>query len=100
MAEDEPKNVSRRAFLKKAGQGAAVVGLAAAAPTLLKGAGGLLMGDAAAAGTPPSVDPSQTLVAYVRDPYRGVVVVMVGSKEIVQTNLGLARQLYAVAGSG
>ena len=99
MADDKPKSVSRREFLKKTGQGAAVVGLAAAAPTLLKGAGALLMGDASAS-TTPSGDPSLPLVAYVRDPYRGEVVVMAGANEVVRVNPGLARLLYAVAASG
>jgi hypothetical protein len=97
MADDKPKSVSRRAFLKKTGQGAAIAGLAAAAPSLLKGTGDFLIGGANA--LPSNVTPGQTLVAYVRDPYRGEVVIMVGSKEVVQVNLGLARQLYGIAGA-
>lgn len=94
---DHPKNVSRRDFLKKAAGGAAVAGLAVSAPELLKGVGDALT--STAAGASPGADPTKPLVAYVRDPSKGEVVVMLGTKEVVRVDPGLATRLF-VAASG
>ncbi len=80
--------------MKKAALGAAAVGALVAVPSVLKTAGEALSGNAAAT---PQNDPSQKLVAYVRDPYRGEVVVMLGSKEVVRVDAGLTQRLFVIA---
>ena len=79
----------RKLLASAAAAGTAAVGLAAT-PDMSSGrrtarAGG----DVAADGSP--------IVAYVSDPARGEVVVMVGDKEVVRTDRGLAADLSAIA---
>ena len=92
--DDNPKNQSRRAFVKKAALGAAALGTVAAAPSVLRLAGDAISGNAAAT---PSVDTTQKVVAYVRDPVKGEIVVMQGSKEVVRLDAGLTQRLLVIA---
>jgi len=91
--EEVEKRLSRRGFLRRTAAGAAAVGFLASAPSALVSLGGLI-GDAQAAPPGTAANP---LVAYVRDPSGGEIVVMAGTKEVVQKNPGLVTTLLRIA---
>jgi hypothetical protein len=85
-------DVSRRRFLQGVGASAAVVGVAAVAPTAVAAASTThRAGDA---------DPDATtgaLVAYVEDASTGRISVMSGDREVVVTDRRLAQSLARLA---
>jgi hypothetical protein len=97
-------NPNRREFLKRASVGAAAVGALVMAPGLKlarerSAAAGRVPSEA---GFAPTVKLTEgaggPLVAYVRDPARGEVAILVGTEEVVRYDPALvARLLQAVA---
>ena len=97
-AEDDGKGkgLSRRGFLKAAAVGAAAAGVGALAPKVLM--------SATNPGNDASSDEADVIgritdpvVAYVRDVSTGEVVVMMGTKELVVRDQGLAARLARIA---
>ncbi len=107
MADDEKEGsenrsrVSRRQFLKTAAVGAAAVGIAAAVPSAATVASGLPQG----VGSPEEfegaeglvADQTGSIVAYVRNPSKGEVVLMIGENEVVRRDFRLVAQLTRLA---
>ena len=98
MSESQ-SSVNRRSFLKGAATGGLVLGVAAAIPIkLLSGSDG--PGSPEQAAQMPALQLSEPMVAYIRDPARGEVVVMVGTQEIVLQDPSLAARLAEIARTG
>jgi len=98
MADSDRSKTTRRAFLKVAAAGAAAAGIVAAVP-------GMASGSPREVGSPQEIadmrelmaDSGGPLVAYVRNPAKGEVVVMLGEKEVVRRDFGLMSQLTHIA---
>ena len=79
--------MKRRALLTSAAAGTAAIGLAATAISTEKVE---RLRDAAQ-------DLGAPIVAYVTDPAKGEVVVMIGDSEVVRRDMGLVARLVAIA---
>jgi len=90
--ELDESGLARRNFLKAAAMGAAAVGVAVAVPSVLAHAAEAADSRPSAEGAP---DGDQPLVAYVRDPRSGEVVVMTGGTEVLRRDPGLVSRLVA-----
>jgi hypothetical protein len=86
--------MSRRAFLSSAGAvtGAAALGAAMAGPRLAAATAGAV--DAHGDGPLPE----SPVVAYVRDPKKGEVAVVVGDREVAVKDAALVRRIVDAAG--
>jgi hypothetical protein len=81
--------LSRRTFLSSTSATAAVIGLIATVPGLAQAR------EAVDASTPPASTPllNEPLVAYVRDPGLGEIVLYVGTREVVLRDPALVARL-------
>ena len=87
MPDDKKSKMTRRSFLHKTAVGAAAVGAMAAAPTIVK------LTENVQGVSPPSGDPNAPLMAYVKDPAQGTVVVMWGTREFTARDPALVSRL-------
>ena len=83
---------SRRHFLRHAAVGAAVVGVASAAPQALNGAA-----EASSPATTEGSQPNGPVAVYVRDYRNGEIAVMVGEHQVIHHDRALASKLAGLA---
>jgi hypothetical protein len=87
--------VTRRSFLKRAGLGAAAVGVAATVPSFMRDrAKPSQMTPAVPMGR---VSQSGPVVAHISDANTGDITLMSGTKEVTYHNAALARELLRAA---
>lgn len=81
--------VTRRGFLTSAGAvtGAAALGAATAGPRI--------MAAAADAAVPPAALPDESVVAYIRNPKKGDLRLMIGHREVAVSDPALVRRIVA-----
>lgn len=86
-------SLTRRRFLTRSSAGFALAAAVAAIP----GAAAVLRQPSPRAAWNPDVTLGEPLIAHVRDLNRGEISILVGTREVVQTDVELARRLYAAA---
>jgi hypothetical protein len=90
---EEMNNLTRRGFLTRSSIGVAIAAALAAIP----GVATVLKQPRAAAMWNPAATLGEPLIAHVRDLNSGEISLLVGTREVVQKDVELARRLYAAA---